>query len=299
MTPFSPPLTIQALGDFYRTIDPDRGPDPLRETLAAVSRERFRRIDRYTQLALIGSGRCVGDTGLASDTGLYIGSRFASLSNTITVHQQMVAGGSVPKPANFINTLSNSAGYYVARNLGLDGRNLFVSRQDASLIAALQLAVADLAGGSIRQALVGVVDESSMPLEEHRRRLDVAPGTPLGEGSHWFRVSPHNRRASAEDSEPGLATLSHLATLANEEALSDWMEEASADGAGIWWPEQDTDLPAPVAHLPRYQAGLACYPAAMGGAIVRYLEGGQQHPLLLLAPDGANRYHGVRLNPAR
>lgn len=298
MSLISPILTIRATGDCYQVVDPDRGPAPLTEAMAAVCRDRFRRIDRYTQLALIGSGRCVGDSLPARDTGLYIGSRFASLSNTVKVHEQMVAGGSVPKPAHFINTLSNSAGYYVARNLGLDGRNLFVSRQDASLVAALQLAALDIGAGAVEQALVGVVEESSMPLEEHCRRLDVPGDTPLGEGSHWFMVGLDSDNETTGDVAT-LATLTHLATLANGEALADWVEEAGTAGARVWWPEQEAKLPAAVAGLPRYRADLACYPAAMGGAMIRYLGSGQKEPLLLLAPDGANRFHGIRVNPAR
>ncbi|WP_152207150.1 beta-ketoacyl synthase N-terminal-like domain-containing protein [Marinobacter changyiensis] len=299
MSLFSPVLTIRSTGDHYQVVDPGRGPASLKDALAAVCRDRFRRIDRYTQLALIGSGRCVGDSLPARDTGLYIGSRFASLSNTIKVHEQMVAGGSVPKPANFINTLSNSAGYYVARSLGLGGRNLFVSRQDASLIAALQLAALDLRAGAVRQALIGVVDESSMPLEEHCRRLDVPGETSLGEGSHWFTVSLDGGNETTADVQPALATLTHLATLANGEALADWVEKVGAAGTRVWWPEQDAELPAALAGLPRYRAGLACYSAAMGGAMIRYLGSNHVEPLLLLAPDGANRFHGVRLDRFR
>lgn len=297
MTLSIPALTIQSVGDHYQVVDPDHGPAPLKDELAALCRERFRRIDRYTQLALIGSGRCVGDAAPASDTGLYIGSRFASLSNTVKVHEQMVAGGIVPKPAHFINTLSNSAGYYVARNLGLTGRNLFVSRQDASLLAALQLAALDLAGGAVSQALVGVVDESAMPLDDHCRRLGVPRGTPLGEGSHWFKVILAASGGGAGETGPGLGRLSHLVTLQGKQALADWAEEAGQDGACLWW----TGQAEPPGGLPqaRYQPGLVCYPAAIGGAIVRYLESDHQAPLLLLTSDGAHRYHGIRLTPPR
>ena len=125
-------LEILALGDHYQTVDPEQGLANLKPAATEVCRDRFRRIDRFTQLALIGSARCVQSADPGPKTGLYIGSRFASTGNTIAVHEKMVSAGVVPKPANFINTLSNSAGYFVARNLGLGDRNLFVSRGDAS-----------------------------------------------------------------------------------------------------------------------------------------------------------------------
>jgi hypothetical protein len=124
-----------------------------------------------------------------ASTGLYIGSRFAAMANTTAVHQKMFINSQIPKPANFINTLSNSAGFYVARNLGLESKNIFVSRGDCSMEAAMELAIQDLQAGRLQQALVGVVDEAVLPLRHHRQRLGVAEMTPLAEGSHWFLLT--------------------------------------------------------------------------------------------------------------
>ena len=184
---------IVALGDFYADIEPaaelESGSEQrvsslqdLREEIKPLCRERFRRINRFIQLCLYGSGHCikqfVGGEGqdflnqpFDHHTGLYIASGLAAMSNTVAVQQQIFVHRQQPKPVNFINTLSNSAGYFVARNLQLDGQNSFVSRGDASMEAVLQMAALDFMSGSVKQALVGVVDECVEPLGWDEIRL--------------------------------------------------------------------------------------------------------------------------------
>ena len=116
------------------------------QALKPVCREHFRRVDRFIQLALLGSGRCVAGQELAPDLALYLGSGLGPMSNNITTQQQLIRDRLLPKPFNFINTLGNSAGYYVAKNLGLNGQNLFISRRGASFQATLVAALVDYAG---------------------------------------------------------------------------------------------------------------------------------------------------------
>ncbi len=158
----------------------------LDEALKPLCREPFRRIDRFIQLALLGSARCVAGQALQTDCGLYIGSGLGPMSNNIASLEQLVRGRELPKPFNFINTLGSSAGFYVARNLGLMGQNVFVSRRQASFEALLSAALADLESGILHQALVGVVEEVTLPLLAQRERQGLAPNQPLAEGSHWL-----------------------------------------------------------------------------------------------------------------
>ena len=289
-------LEIIAVGDHYQPVAGDTGLDNLKPVVADYCRERFRRIDRFTQLALIGSGRCVAGRTLPPDTGLYIGSRFASLGNTTKVHEQMVGAGVVPKPANFINTLSNSAGYFVARNLGLGHRNLFVSRGDASLVAALQLAAMDMATGTVSSALIGAVDEAVLPLEDHRFRLGLTDDTPLGEGSHWLLTAPAGHPGS-------LATITDMVTLTDADRLAHWLEGLdSSIGYCLSrspWTRQHTNLACLEggAGLEIYHSDLAAYPGHAAGALLRYLQSGNVRPLIVVAADNDGRFHALVVRP--
>ncbi len=276
---------LLASGEYYAalgTAHDDSAHDDLRPMLADVCRERFRRIDRFTQLALLGSGRCVQGRELPASTGLYISSGFGSIANTVSVQKQIFMEHRVPKPLNFINTLSNSAGYYVARNLGLQARNQFVGRDAAPMEAALQLATLDLALGNVEQALVGVVDEASAPFSEHARRLGVDTDVVLAEGSHWFLL-----RATA-GSEPALA-LDDVRTLHDVGELKDWFAgfEPAAD-ALIWFAAAataSTDLRDVCPPLDLHTPELGAYRSKTAGAVMRFLNRAEGCELVTVAAD--------------
>ncbi len=290
-------LEIVQTGDYYRAQPSDAPLPPLGDLVKAECRERPRRTDRYTRLALIGSARCADGVSLDAETGLYIGSRFAGLGNTIQVQEEMLGAGQAPKPAHFINTLSNSAGYHVARNLGLTGRNLFVSRYDASLMAALQLVRTDFANGVVTRALVGVVEELALPLSHQRRRLGVPGDTPLAEGSHWFLLRP----APAGGGE---VVIDQVTTLPDRAALADWLAGLAASSGEepllYLYGRASHNAPAPV--LPswaRFEPDPNEYPAAVGGALMRYLASGLSAPLVCLVNDGEGRFHGLLCQKGR
>jgi hypothetical protein len=158
----------------------------LNQALKEVCREHFRRIDRFIQLALLGSARCVGGRMLDTGCGVYLGSGFGPIACNVAVQEQMLRDHELPKPFDFVNTLGVSAGFYVAKNFGLTGQNLCISRRGASLEAVLTAALTDLALGAVSQALVGVVEEVTLPLTEHRLRREQSADGLAAEGSHWL-----------------------------------------------------------------------------------------------------------------
>jgi hypothetical protein len=177
---------VTAVSHYLHPVRDGEALPSLDSALREVCREHFRRIDRFIQLALLGSGRCAQGHALAPDCGLYLGSGLGPMVNNIACQEQLLREHELPTPFSFINTLGNSAGYYVAKNLGLGGQNLFVSRRGASFAAVLEAALVDLESGAVSQALAGVVEEATEPFAEHRRRQGLAPGTPVAEGSHWL-----------------------------------------------------------------------------------------------------------------
>lgn len=179
-------IRITAVSHYLHSVRDGEALPSLDQALKPLCREPFRRIDRFIQLSLLGTARCVAGHALATDCGLYLGSGLGPMSNNISTQEQLIRDRLIPKPFNFINTLGNSAGYYVAKNLGLSGQNLFISRRGASFQAVLEAALVDLQAGALSQALVGVVEEVTLPLAEHRRRQGLAADTSVAEGSHWL-----------------------------------------------------------------------------------------------------------------
>ncbi len=285
-------LHILASGQYHQAIRDDDPSNDLREALAIATRERFRRIDRFTQLSIIGAHRCIGVKELPANTGLYLGSRYAPITTTVKVHKHMLQKKQLPKPAHFVNTLSNSAGYYIARNFGLQGKNLFISRPDASTEAVLQLVALDFAAGEADVALIGLVDEIGPCAAEHRRRLEVADDTAIAEASCWFLLA-------AESQPEQLASIKKTATLANRLKLDTWLEDALADGNGADTVFYASCADAEEAILARLgpQARLdyhpdAYSPEASALAIQHFIASDSNaKQLLTVVADAAGRYH--------
>ena len=208
---------IRAGGDYYAEIH-DAVPGAaaqspeLKALVTAAIGEPVRRIGRFIQLALIGAGRCVGGRALPADTGVYLASGRGDLEVTLDVMEQLFRHGQPPKPLTFINSVSNSACFYIARQFGLTGPSSFICNRYFGFESALQLALDDLAAGTVRSALVGSVDMVVAPLADHRRRLALDPGAPLAEGSHWLWLT-------TADGPPGLA-VQHCV---DRVALLDWI----------------------------------------------------------------------------
>jgi len=281
-----------ASGEYYAEVGTalsEQAPEDLRQALEAVCSERLRRIDRFTQLALLGSGRCVAGIKLVERTGLYISSGFGAIANTIDVQRRLFEEQQIPKPASFINTLSNSAGYYVARNLDLHSRNLFVGRDAAPTEAAVRLATVDLALGNVAQALVGIVDEVSWPLADHARRLGAASDALLAEGSHWLLLQTHSSDGSGD-------RIGDVRTLNDPDELSEWFGQTGhAPDAKIYLaPGVEPEFSAACPPLDAFTPSLGDYMARTAGAVIRFLDSGESGELLTVA-GGDERIHVMHL----
>ena len=163
---------------------------------------RLRRSNRYIALSLLGARACVQDRTLDQACGVYLGSSLGNIAETTAMMAPVVERGEAPMPFSFINVSSNMAGFTLAQQFSLHGRNLAVARYRHAFVSALELAMRDLQGGRVSQALVGAVDECVWPLNEHRQRLGLPSPTPLIEGSGWLLLS----RQGGQD-EQGMGSL--------------------------------------------------------------------------------------------
>lgn len=116
-----------------------------------------RRIDRFILQSLLAAAAI--KQHVQADCGLYVASTYparttmASLLNTVCAEQRQ------PKPFEFVNSVSNAAGFHIAQQLKLNGPNLFISA-DAQVWQQLSmLAACDLKSGTIKQALLVFCDE--------------------------------------------------------------------------------------------------------------------------------------------
>jgi len=95
-----------------------------------------------------------------------------------------------------------------------------------------------------------------------------------------------------------------MITLQDEAALADWLDGLDPTTAyrvslSPWTRQKmaSTCLKSRQM-LTDFEPGLAAYPGHATGAIIRYLEGDDDQPLLVIAADTDGRFHVIMVRPA-
>ena len=174
---------------------PGKETDNIKAALKTATGKVFRRTDRYIQLALLGAYGHKENIKL--DSALFIASGEGNLSVFNRLRNQRFIDQQPPRPVDFINSLSNTAGFYVAQYLNLNGKNLFLSHHGFPVQMALLLAENDLKLKKQKQILLGGVDELLEPVAYTKKFLGICDDTNLGEGSNWLAVTMQEDGAAA------------------------------------------------------------------------------------------------------
>lgn len=167
--------------------------------LAASTRERYRRIDRFVQLALLGAAECVRPRVLPRECGLYLSSGVGPITSNVLVQDAIHRDSRMPMPFSFVNTLGSSACYHVAKELDILGEAVMVASGGASFSSALMCAHADLESGIVSQVLVGAVEECVLPAEKYRSLLRLSDDVSVAEGTHWVLLERAGGAGSVVD----------------------------------------------------------------------------------------------------
>jgi hypothetical protein len=198
----------------------------LKDLVTESIGQPIRRISRFMQLALIGAGRCGRNASVPKDTAVYLASSRGDLEITIDVVGHVFCDGQAPKPLSFVNTVSNSAAFYVAKCLRLESRSAFVCSRYFAFEDALQLALTDFNLETVSSALVGTVDNAVLPLAAHRHRLEIDAITPMAEASHWLWLT----RDRAEQATLSIAAVHSACDRAD---LFSWIEAQNLDASSL------------------------------------------------------------------
>src|SRR3990172_9171113 len=171
----------------------------LKEDLKNYTDFFFRRVNKFILLSLMGVHRCVHNKSIDKSSSVYLATENGNLGDTENVLHQLYKENSFPKPFNFINTMSNTASFYVAQSLKSLGRSITVSRKNVSFERGLELAMVDFGLGYVREALVGGVDEAVNSREHFEKKYDASyHSAKLVEGSSWVYLSTEKAGALGE-----------------------------------------------------------------------------------------------------
>lgn len=186
-------IYIQAYGG-YNSIEDKID---LKALTKQITGQNFRRIDHFIQLGLIGVGLMMDGRDVPENTSIYISSGQSDLSVIQRLRDQKFVYNKLPMPIDFINSVSNSAGFYIAKFVKCSGKNIFVSHHRFTFESSLQLAISDIMTHSNRMAIVGGVDELIEPISLGQRIHGVNKDTIMGEGSNWLLLGSEEKNALA------------------------------------------------------------------------------------------------------
>lgn len=291
-------LKILAAESYSQAVDEEQeGLPDLKERVRESTAANVRRVTRFVQLALIGAGRSSRGWQLGADTAVYLASCRGDTEVTAGLLDDLIRREEMPSPVTFVNSVSNAACFHVANALSLHGRSNFITNRFDPIAAALKSAWVDFSRGEVSTALVGSVDACSLPLAQHRLRVQVGDDVAIGEGSHWLLL------AEPSDPRPAAATLQEVRDFPCLDRLWDWL-----DAQGPW---RETLL-APGQHLAsataeelatrgrfagiyHYREKLPHYDSATGAAVEAFIKERQEPALLHINSDPAQRFSVIQI----
>lgn len=207
--------------------------DPLQADLydrvKALTGLEMRRAGHFTELAIFGSQLAIARLGsrIGRSAPLYFGTGLGEVHETVALFEQVMEGGAgATSPYGFVNSVSNTTAFHVAKTAGLTSANITVSQEELSFEWALQLAAGDIIDGSAAQALVGGVDELSHPRADHVKRMPLKDGEIMGEGSGWLCLGSEGGKALGE-------VIGVIGLATDHEDIEVW-SRAIAEAAAPW-----------------------------------------------------------------
>lgn len=168
--------------------------DTIKELDAEVRRQtgiHFRRVNRFILMAIYGAHRCADGRNLDKATAVWLTTENGTVGDTEKGLGQLFGQGIYPKPYNFINTMTNTAAFYIAQSLGLDSPNMTLSSKEFAFERGLTLAKSDLRRRSVSGFLIGGVDEAVFSENNLKGRF----GDNLKDGSAWLYITDMKSQA--------------------------------------------------------------------------------------------------------
>ena len=170
-----------------------------KQELCRYTNLKFRRASKFVLLSLVGACQCAHGQAIKADTAVYLTTENGNLGDTETVLDQIYHKHEFPMPYNFINTMSNTASFYIAQSFNILGRNFTFSSKQLSFERGLELLRNDIVGGVVEDALLGGVDEVSFSKSQFETKFNRPyRDYEMIEGSCWLLIKADNSGALGE-----------------------------------------------------------------------------------------------------
>lgn len=282
----------------------------------------FRRIGHFSEISVTGSQIAIRRMAhpISPNTGIYFSTGLGEVKKTVSMFEQVLGHEEgLVSPYSFVNSVSSTTSFYVAKAARIESRNITVSQEELSFEIALRLAQTDIEDGTVDCALAGGADELSHPRSEHMRRIKLEDRQIMGEGSGWLCLGKNSRNAIGELLMVKEIPAPECLCRGNGDVLSEWLNVA-ADAISPWITEHEKTylLPGfrldkkhiegllnrlPQAEIKNYLKYCGCFHTAAAFGIASVFDQPHSEPALYFHVNsnlyGRTMVVGVRAFPAQ
>ncbi len=175
----------------------DEGVVDIKKELKQKYKLDTRRQDKFIHLAVYGAQLLKKKIEIKSDDELYITSGIGDVDIVQKTNTYMYRDNQALKLFDFINLLGNTTSYYVAKSLGLKGKNIFQISDNFTFKNTLISAYTS-AMSSKKDVIIGSVDLVSEPSEVIKRVLGVKHSSKVHSSVNFQKFSLNPKDAVAE-----------------------------------------------------------------------------------------------------
>lgn len=127
--------------------------------LKDISNINIRRSSKFNILAIYGALKCLENVKYPKDLSIYIVTKYGPVLSVVHALEKH-KNNEQTSPFDFLNMQGNNASFYVAKALGVEGKNMVITTKNHTLEDGIKLARFDMKLGLSNRSLVGLVDES-------------------------------------------------------------------------------------------------------------------------------------------
>ncbi|MCF6173872.1 MAG: hypothetical protein L3J44_08875 [Campylobacteraceae bacterium] len=176
--------------------DDENGVD-FKKILKQKYKLETRRQDKFIHLAVYGAQLLKDKIDIQVDDELYVTSGVGNIDIVQKTNTYMYEENQPLKLFDFINLLGNTTSYYVAKSLGLKGKNIFQISDNFTYINTLLSIFASLKNSG-KNAIICTIDLVSNPNEVIKRVLGISEDTEVISCVNYQKLSLNSRGAIAQ-----------------------------------------------------------------------------------------------------
>ena len=155
-----------------------------------------RRQDKFIHLAVYGAQLLKEKTKISPDDELYVTSGIGNIDIVQKTNTYMYEENQPLKLFDFINLLGNTTSYYVAKSLGVKGKNIFQISDNFTYIHSL-ISIYSSLKNSGKDAIICAIDLASNPDEIAKRVLGVDENAKITSAVNYQKFSLDSDEAIA------------------------------------------------------------------------------------------------------